>query len=68
MGVDANVVTFERVKEELRNGKGLTSALEMLKHQFIMVNQPECFGTINIKVNPEWDMKEITDEQFDEYN
>lgn len=28
MGVDANVVTFERVKEELRKGKGLTSALE----------------------------------------
>ena len=28
MGVDANVVTFERVKEELRRGKGLMSALE----------------------------------------
>lgn len=28
MGVDANVVTFERVKEELRNGKGLYTALE----------------------------------------
>ena len=28
MGVDANVVTFERVKEELRRGKGLYSALE----------------------------------------
>ncbi len=29
MGVDANVVTFERVKEELRNGKTLNSALEL---------------------------------------
>lgn len=29
MGVDANVVTFERVKEELRNGKTLYSALEL---------------------------------------
>ncbi len=28
MGVDANVVTFERIKEELKNGKGLYSALE----------------------------------------
>ena len=28
MGVDANVVTFERVKEELRNGKGLMQALQ----------------------------------------
>ncbi len=28
MGVDANVVTFERIKEELKNGKTLNSALE----------------------------------------
>ena len=28
MGVDANVVTFERIKEELRNGKGLMQALQ----------------------------------------
>ena len=42
--------------------------LEMLKHQFIMVEQSESFGAINIKLNPDWDMKEITDEQFDEYN
>lgn len=28
MGVDANVVTFERVKEELRSGKGLYTSLE----------------------------------------
>ena len=28
MGVDANVVTFERVREELRNGKGLMNALQ----------------------------------------
>lgn len=29
MGVDANVVTFERVKEELNNGKTINSALEI---------------------------------------
>lgn len=29
MGVDANVVTFERVKEELKHGKTLNSALEL---------------------------------------
>lgn len=33
MGVDANVVTFERVKEELRNGKGLMTALEQGYHR-----------------------------------
>lgn len=29
MGVDANVIIFERVKEELRNGKTLRSAIEV---------------------------------------
>src|SRR5699024_905105 len=29
MGVDANVVTFERIKEELSKGKTLNSALEL---------------------------------------
>lgn len=28
MGVDANVITFERIKEELRSGKTLNTALE----------------------------------------
>lgn len=42
--------------------------LEMLKHQFIMVEQRESFGTIIIKLNPEWDVKDISDEQFDEYD
>jgi segregation and condensation protein A len=42
--------------------------LEMLKHQYIVVVQDEAFGDFQIKVNPEWDMKEVSDEQFDEYN
>ena len=29
MGVDANVVTYERIKEELRNGKSLNGAIEL---------------------------------------
>jgi preprotein translocase subunit SecD len=29
MGVDANVIIFERVKEELRNGKTLRSAIDI---------------------------------------
>lgn len=29
MGVDANVVTFERIKEELKNGKTLDSSLQL---------------------------------------
>lgn len=42
--------------------------LEMLKHQFIMVVQEQSFGNINIKLNPDWDAKDVTSEQFDEYN
>jgi preprotein translocase subunit SecD len=29
MGVDANVIIFERVKEELRNGKTLRSSIDV---------------------------------------
>ena len=29
MGVDANVVTYERIREELRNGKSLNGAIEL---------------------------------------
>ncbi|HIR99152.1 MAG TPA: segregation/condensation protein A [Candidatus Coproplasma avistercoris] len=42
--------------------------LEMLKHQYIMVEQPDVFGEIDIALNPEWDMKEDSSETFDEYN
>lgn len=42
--------------------------LEMLKHQFICVTQEKSFGSINIKLNPDWDLKEVSGEQFDEYN
>lgn len=42
--------------------------LEMLKHQHIMVEQPDIFGDIEIKLNPEWDLKDDTSETFDEYN
>lgn len=42
--------------------------LEMLKRQFIMVEQKDSFGDIVIKLNPSWDMKVLTDENFDEYN
>ncbi len=42
--------------------------LEMLKHQYIMVEQTAVFGEINIKLNPEWDLKDDSSETFDEYN
>ncbi len=42
--------------------------LEMLKHQYIMVEQERTFEQITIKLNPEWDLKEDSSETFDEYN
>ncbi len=42
--------------------------LEMLKFQFIFVEQQDVFGNIRIKLNPDADMKDINSEQFDEYN
>ncbi len=42
--------------------------LEMLKFQFVLVEQPDTFGSIKIKRNPETDLKDVSNEQFDEYN
>ncbi len=42
--------------------------LEMLKFQYVMVEQLSAFGNIKIKVNPETDIERLSDEQFDEYN
>jgi segregation and condensation protein A len=42
--------------------------LEMLKFQYVCVEQDSAFGTIKIKVNPDADLKEVGSEQFDEYN
>ena len=42
--------------------------LEMLKFQFVLVEQPDTFGIIKIRRNPETDLKEVKNEQFDEYN
>ena len=42
--------------------------LEMLKNQFIMVEQTDIFGSISIRLNPDWDLKDADSGQFDEYN
>lgn len=42
--------------------------LEMLKFQFLLVEQSQTFGHITIRRNPEKDIKDINNEQFDEYN
>ena len=42
--------------------------LEMLKFQFLLVEQSSTFGHITVRRNPERDIKDLSDEQFDEYN
>lgn len=42
--------------------------LEMLKHQYILVNQTDIFGKITIRSNPDADLKDINSGEFDEYN
>ena len=69
--IEKSEIEFESLFTTYSTSEVITTfqaLLEMLKHQFIMVQQVESFGTIKIKINPEWDMKEVTDEQFDEYN
>lgn len=69
--IELHEIEFEKLFKTFSTSEVITTfqaLLEMLKHQFIMVEQSESFGSINIKLNPDWDLKEITDEQFDEYN
>ena len=69
--IQNNEIEFENLFSTYSKSEVITTfqaLLEMLKHQFIMVEQVDNFGKINIKLNPEWDLKEVSDEQFDEYN
>lgn len=64
-------VMFENLFSTFSRNEVVTTfqaLLEMLKHQFINVVQTQAFGQINIKLNPDWDLKEVANEQFDEYN
>ncbi len=67
----SNEVDFDSLFTTFSRNEIITTfqaLLEMLKHQFIMVVQEQSFGNINIKLNPNWETKDVTSEQFDEYN
>ncbi|HBN12575.1 MAG TPA: hypothetical protein DD415_03070 [Clostridiales bacterium] len=69
--VEKKEVTFDSLFVTFSRNEIITTfqaLLEMLKHQFINVVQTQAFGQINIKLNPDWDLKEVDSEQFDEYN
>lgn len=68
---NSNQITFDSLFTTYSRNEIITTfqaLLEMLKHQYIMVEQESTFGTINITLNPNWDMKEVEDGEFDEYN
>ena len=66
-----NEVMFEKLFTTYSKNEVVTTfqaLLEMLKHQFITVQQACSFGEIKILINPDWDLKDVSSEQFDEYN
>lgn len=64
-------IEFEQLFSTFSRNEIITTfqaLLEMLKYQYIVVEQHETFGTILIKRNPESDLKDVDIEKFDEYN
>lgn len=68
---DKDEVEFDKLFKTFSRNEVITTfqaLLEMLKYQYITVEQHETFGTILIKRNPDSDLKDVDLEQFDEYN
>lgn len=68
---ERNEVEFEKLFSSYSKNEVITTfqaLLEMLKHQYVLVEQQEIFASILIKLNPETNIKEAINEQFDEYN
>lgn len=69
--VNRGTIKFEELFSNYSKNEIITTfqaMLEMLKHQYIMVEQTLTFGEIDIKLNPDWDLKDDSSETFDEYN
>lgn len=69
--VSRRTIKFEELFSNYSKNEIITTfqaMLEMLKHQYIMVEQTLTFGEIDIKLNPDWDLKDDSSETFDEYN
>ncbi len=62
---------FESLFDSFSTNEVITTfqaLLEMLKFQYITVEQLQEFDTILIKLNPEWDLKDVSEYEFDEYD
>ncbi len=69
--LEKDQIEFEALFSSFSRNEVITTfqaLLEMLKYQYIMVEQQQSFGPITIKRNPDADLKEVDIEQIDEYN
>ena len=69
--IEQKEVEFESLFKTFSRNEIITTfqaLLEMLKHQFVTVTQEASFSAIIIRLNPDWDLKDLNNEQFDEYN
>ncbi|MCD8205904.1 MAG: segregation/condensation protein A [Clostridia bacterium] len=68
--IEKGEVSFDSLFDSYSKNEVVTTfqaLLEMLKLQYIMVEQEDEFSEITIKLNPEWDLTEVSDEteQYD---
>ncbi len=69
--LEKDELQFEELFSDFSRSEVITTfqaLLEMLKFQYVKVEQQDSFGAIKIMRNPEADLKDLNNEQFDEYN
>ncbi|MDE6586672.1 MAG: segregation/condensation protein A [Clostridia bacterium] len=69
--LEENEILFENLFTTFSKHEVVTTfqaLLEMLKHQYVTVQQTCSFGEIKIILNPDWNIEDLSNEQFDEYN
>jgi len=69
--LESDTIQFDSLFTTFSRSEVITTfqaILEMLKFQYIKVEQKEIFGSITIKRNEDANLKDLGNEQFDEYN
>ncbi len=69
--IEKKQLNFESLFDSFSRNEVITTfqaLLEMLKFQYITVEQNEQFGDFIIKLNPDWDLKDVSENEFDEYD
>lgn len=69
--LECKQIQFEELFTSFTRNEIITTfqaLLEMLKLQYVAVEQSETFSSITIKLNEERDLRDLGNEKFDEYN